>query len=153
MNTQERIAALQKRVDDLEGSLSQCAQLDSDLKQRTRENDYLRALVGNSDKSCIYCGLGSEDQGKCAFGFPGCSRADDQMLCRNFGDAAALHDVATKLALTENAYKASLELQSTLLDRCEKLQALVDNQRKIIDMHQMAAQTAPNPEIPERVKL
>src|SRR5882724_7704930 len=52
-----------------------------------RENDFLRALVGNSDKACVYCGLGAESQGQCVLGFPGCSRGDDQMLCREVGVA------------------------------------------------------------------
>jgi hypothetical protein len=47
-----------------------------------RENDFLRAVTGNSAKECVYCGLGAENQGQCQLGFPGCSRADDQMLCR-----------------------------------------------------------------------
>lgn len=58
-----------------------------------KENDFLRAVVGNSDKACVYCGLGAENQGQCVSGFPGCARGDDQSLCRNFGDAAALHDL------------------------------------------------------------
>lgn len=47
-----------------------------------RENDWLRAYTGNSAKACVYCGLGAQDQFACTLGFPGCSRADDQMLCR-----------------------------------------------------------------------
>lgn len=57
------------------------------INQLKRENDFLRALVGNSDKSCVYCGLGAEEQGQCKLGFPGCSRGDDQMLCREVGVA------------------------------------------------------------------
>jgi hypothetical protein len=48
----------------------------------TKENDFLRAYTGNSAKACVYCGLGAEEQYLCKAGFPGCSRADDQMLCR-----------------------------------------------------------------------
>jgi hypothetical protein len=128
----------------LEIAADQLAQTQSDLKQRARENDFLRALVGNSDKACLYCGLGAENQAQCERGFPGCARADDQMLCRNFGDAAALHDLEVKFALTENAYNAALDLQTTLLDRCERLQALVDSQRKVIDTQAAFAETQPN---------
>lgn len=53
------------------------------IAQLTRENDFLRAVIGNSAKECMYCGLGAEDQARCQSGFPGCDRADDQMLCRN----------------------------------------------------------------------
>lgn len=66
--------------------------------------------------------------------------------------AAQLANLQTSLELTENAYNASLDLQSTLLDRCERLQALVDSQRKIIDTQASFAQTQPN-EIPERVRI
>jgi hypothetical protein len=115
-----------------------------------RENDFLRALVGNSDKACVYCGLGADEQAKCVMGFPGCARGDDQMLCRNFGDAAALHDMQKEadlarmeLQLTANAYNASLELQNTLIDRCERLQKLVDAQSREIELHQSHASTVP----------
>jgi hypothetical protein len=52
-----------------------------------KENDFLRAHSGTSAKACVYCGLGANEQGKCASGFPGCDRADDQMLCREAGVA------------------------------------------------------------------
>jgi len=117
----------------------QIAQLESDLSQRIRENDYLRAIVGNSDKACIYCGLGADEQAKCERGFPGCARGDDQMLCRNFGDAAALHDVEAMLSAAN--------------EKVKRLEELVNSQRKVIDAHQMLAETAPNPLIPERTKL
>lgn len=57
------------------------------VAELSKENDFLRAVVGNSDKACVYCGLGADEQGKCASGFPGCSRGDDQMLCREVGVA------------------------------------------------------------------
>ena len=51
-----------------------------------KENNTLRGLLGNSAKPCPYCGLAAEDQGKCALGFPGCPRADDQQLSKHFAD-------------------------------------------------------------------
>lgn len=56
--------------------------LKAEVECLRRENDFLRAHTGNSAKSCVYCGLGAEEQGRCERGFPGCARADDQMLCR-----------------------------------------------------------------------
>jgi hypothetical protein len=50
------------------------------------ENAELRGLLGNSALPCPYCGLPAEEQARCAYGFPGCSRADDQMLSRHFAD-------------------------------------------------------------------
>lgn len=50
-----------------------------------KENDFLRAHIGNNAKACVYCGLGADEQAKCVSGFPGCARADDQMLCREAG--------------------------------------------------------------------
>lgn len=58
------------------------AATESKIARLRRENDFLRALTSNSDKACVYCGLGSEEQHRCASGFPGCARADDQQLCR-----------------------------------------------------------------------
>lgn len=51
-----------------------------------KENDTLRGMLGNSAKPCTYCGLAADDQGKCQYGFPGCMRADDQMLSKHFAD-------------------------------------------------------------------
>lgn len=48
------------------------------------ENVILRGLLGNSSKDCPYCGLPAKDQGRCAYGFPGCPRADDQSLGEYF---------------------------------------------------------------------
>ena len=69
-----------------------------------KENDTLRGLLGNSAKPCPYCGLAAEDQAKCASGFPGCARADDQQLSSHFADAyraeraeAALAECRSKL--------------------------------------------------------
>jgi hypothetical protein len=72
----------------------------------TKENDFLRAYTGNSDKACVYCGLGAEEQGQCVLGFPGCSRGDDQMLCREVGVGLERDDlrklVAKGLAVVED---------------------------------------------------
>lgn len=57
------------------------------LKQ---DNDNLRGLLGSSAKDCPYCGLPAIDQAKCSKGFPGCSRADDQMLFKHFSAAYEL---------------------------------------------------------------
>ena len=59
----------------------------AEIARLRKENDFFRARAGNDDKQCIYCGLGAAEQGKCVNGFPGCSRADDQMLCREVGAA------------------------------------------------------------------
>lgn len=55
-------------------------------QQVEAENNVLRGLLGNSAKPCPYCGLAAEDQAKCAKGFPGCDRADDQQLSKHFAD-------------------------------------------------------------------
>jgi hypothetical protein len=44
-----------------------------------KENDKLRGIIAWSALPCIYCSLPLGEQGKCASGFPGCARADDQM--------------------------------------------------------------------------
>ena len=45
------------------------------------ENDTLRVLLATSNANCAFCGLPSAEMAKCANGFPGCSRADDMILC------------------------------------------------------------------------
>lgn len=72
--------------------------LKSQLESLQKENDTLRGLLGNSSKPCPYCGLAAEDQIKCALGFPGCSRADDQMLGRYFADAYCLQELEKDVA-------------------------------------------------------
>lgn len=57
--------------------------------------------------------------------------------------AAQLENLQTSLELTEIAYNAALDLQTTLLDRVEKLQALSASQRRLIDMHAAQAETIP----------
>ena len=45
------------------------------------ENDKLRVLLATSNANCAFCGLPAAEMAKCASGFPGCSRADDMLLC------------------------------------------------------------------------
>ena len=71
-HTSEHRALAERRIVELE----------AEVARLTAENDWLRAYTGQSAKACIYCGLGADEQGKCNRGFPGCARADDQMLCR-----------------------------------------------------------------------
>lgn len=62
------------------------------------DNDTLRGLLGNSALPCPYCGLAAEDQSKCARGFPGCARADDQMLSKHFADGYRAERAEAELA-------------------------------------------------------
>ena len=82
------------------------------LEEANRENDWLRAYTGQSAKACVYCGLGADEQGQCERGFPGCARADDQMLCREVG-----------VALERDALRAeneALRKDAETLQRVEK---------------------------------
>lgn len=45
------------------------------------ENEKLRVLLATSNANCAFCGLPAAEMAKCASGFPGCSRADDMILC------------------------------------------------------------------------
>jgi hypothetical protein len=67
------------------------------VKELENENNTLRGLLGNSAKPCPYCGLAAEDQGMCSRGFPGCARADDQMLSKHFADAYALQQAEARI--------------------------------------------------------
>lgn len=88
-------------------------------KARLRaDNDTLRGLLGNSALPCPYCGLAAEDQSKCAHGFPGCARADDQMLSKHFADGYRAERAEAELAkLRQHAeamerYKAFVDWMS-----------------------------------------
>lgn len=76
----------------------------------SKENDFLRAVTGNSDKACVYCGLGADEQGKCASGFPGCARTDDQQLCRELGVAMERDALAARVKVLEEALKTVREI-------------------------------------------
>lgn len=58
----------------------QLAEGTTGLDDVVKENDRLRGIIGHSVMDCIYCGLPAIQQTKCLSGFPGCSRADDQLL-------------------------------------------------------------------------
>lgn len=75
--------AMACRICELERELADALEENARLMA---ENDTLRGLLGNSALPCPYCGLAAEDQSKCARGFPGCARADDQMLSKHFAD-------------------------------------------------------------------
>ena len=62
-----------------------------------RENTKLRAMIGNNREPCIYCGLSATDQSLCVSGFPGCDRADDQLMCPHFAEAMASQAEITNL--------------------------------------------------------
>lgn len=71
-----------------------------------RENDRLCALLGSSAKDCMYCGLPATEQAKCARGFPGCARADDQMLSAQFADGWRAEQAEQQLADQRRALAA-----------------------------------------------
>ena len=73
-------------VDSFGDAITAIRELSAEVERVAKENDTLRGLLGNSAKPCPYCGLAAEDQAKCASGFPGCARADDQMLSKPFAD-------------------------------------------------------------------
>lgn len=71
---------------------------EAELARVKKENDTLRGLLGNSAKDCVYCGLPAAEQGKCARGFPGCARADDQILSQHFADGWRAEELEKELA-------------------------------------------------------
>lgn len=86
----------------------------NEIETLRAENDTLRGLLGNSALPCTYCGLPAAEQAKCQYGFPGCSRADDQMLSQHFGDSYRA-DESEKECLTLRARIAELEAQVAAL--------------------------------------
>lgn len=49
--------------------------------EASKENDFMRLRLAESDKACVYCDLPKAEMGACAHGFPGCARADDLFHC------------------------------------------------------------------------
>jgi len=84
MNQQKEILGL--LADMLKVRSALCLPLDgtqdvvAEIIRVMRENDTLRKLLADSNAPCPYCGLAASDQSKCVRGFPGCARADDQLL-------------------------------------------------------------------------
>lgn len=93
----------------------------AEVARLTKENDWLRAYTGQSAKACVYCGLGADEMGKCERGFPGCARADDQMLCREVGVALERDELrADVLSLRERiAFLESREVCTVAHDHVE----------------------------------
>ena len=55
--------------------------LNAEADRLRAEVDKLRVLLAASNANCAFCGLPAAEMAKCASGFPGCSRADDMILC------------------------------------------------------------------------
>lgn len=53
---------------------------ETELQRLRAENDRLRRLLAESPADCPYCKLPADRMGECAYGFPGCARADDMCL-------------------------------------------------------------------------
>lgn len=85
------------------------AERDETIKKLTTENTNLRAALAFSKEPCVYCTLPAEEQSKCAHGFPGCARADDQMGCPHFAGGLA-HD-----SLSEAVMKATQNILTGIL--------------------------------------
>lgn len=82
------------------------------------ENTRLRAALANSKDPCVYCQLPKEEMAKCAFGFPGCGRADDMTGCPEFGASLSEYNLrAENQHLKESIMKAKLALvEATIKD-------------------------------------
>ena len=52
----------------------------SGFSVEAQENATLRCIIAYSDLPCLYCGLQASEMGKCAYGFPGCGRADAMLV-------------------------------------------------------------------------
>lgn len=77
----------------------------AEVRRLMRENDWMRAYTGQSAKACVYCGLGADEQGKCERGFPGCARADDQLLCREVAVAVERDALRAEVEQLKHAAK------------------------------------------------
>lgn len=80
--------------------------LEARVAELERENDWLRAYTSQSAKACVYCGLGADEQGQCERGFPGCARADDQLLCCEVGAAMERDELKARVTVLETELQA-----------------------------------------------
>lgn len=67
------------------------------------ENRKLRAQLANSPAPCAYCSLSREEWATCRAGFPGCSRADDAMLCPHVGEALETEEKLAQMTKERDA--------------------------------------------------
>lgn len=75
-NVQAAIRAIQESI-----SAVDCFELlVKKVNDLEAENDRLRRLLAESPADCPYCKLPADRMGECAYGFPGCARADDMCI-------------------------------------------------------------------------
>ena len=60
---------------------AEAEKLRAEVERLREEADKLRVLLATSNANCAFCGLPAAEMAKCASDFPGCSRADDMILC------------------------------------------------------------------------
>lgn len=103
-------------------------ELKTQIAELIQENNVLRALLGNSSKPCPYCNLPAHKQAECPAGFPGCSRADDQLLSEHFAAGYAAQENEKDLQLAKILISLLLfsgplygKKHQTLLDLGEKM--------------------------------
>ena len=101
-----------------------------------RENTKLRAMIGNNREPCIYCGLSATDQSLCVSGFPGCDRADDQLMCPHFAEAvgAAQAQASAVKAALERAYQIA-QSSGHGYQAAERIRALIPAPPAQEDVH------------------
>ena len=64
-----------------DGLNAETDRLRAEVERLRAEVDRLRVLLATSNANCAFCGLPAAEMAKCAGSFPGCSRADDMILC------------------------------------------------------------------------
>ena len=86
-------------------------------------SDRLRAMLGASNADCVYCTLPAAEQAKCVSGFPGCDRADDQMMCAGFSRSLSAEQKRDEARADAERLQGQLERQAArvgwLIDRYE----------------------------------
>lgn len=103
----------------MQGIIQECVEMELRMRSLQAENDQMRAQIANSGGPCQYCSLPKAEWSKCQKGFPGCSRADDAMLCQNVGavlDAnSLLSDLVLALESTNwSSWQTTAKFQSEL---------------------------------------
>lgn len=114
------------------------------VKGLEKENNTLRGLLGNSAKPCSYCGLAAEDQAKCERGFPGCARADDQMLSQHFADAYRAEKAERERDEAEDRADAMQDYNNQIAASCKS--RINKLERELAEANELAEKNAKDAE-------
>lgn len=101
-------------------------QQQQELTELRGENDVMRASLANGGGPCLYCKLPVEEWGECRYGFPGCPRGDDAMLCPHVGAGMEVEELRQRIGEAENRIETDDKAIHWLDDMLHKMRGLLN---------------------------